>query len=92
MNFHPSIWIKLFTNPIEYAKKWNRNHRSRPSNYNASQKNLTVQKQEPWVKKSGTKDFDVPVGCYDGAEVCEFIYLCIYLIKKLQTKTLNSNI
>ena len=24
---------------------------------------------EPWVKKDGEDDFDVPMGCYDGAEV-----------------------
>ena len=26
---------------------------------------------EPWVEKNGNKDFDVPMGCYDGAEICE---------------------
>ena len=25
----------------------------------------------PWVKKERDEDFDVPMGCYDGAEVCE---------------------
>ena len=28
---------------------------------------------KPWVKKSGTKDFDVPIGCYDGAELRELL-------------------
>ena len=34
---------------------------------------LLFQNTEPWVKKSATKDFDVPMGCYDGAEVCELV-------------------
>ena len=28
---------------------------------------------EPLIKKSGTEDFDAPMGCYDGAEVCELV-------------------
>ena len=27
----------------------------------------------PWVKKERGQDFDVPMGCYDGAEVCEIV-------------------
>ena len=27
----------------------------------------------PWVKKKRDKDFDVKMGCYDGAEVCEIV-------------------
>ena len=27
----------------------------------------------PWVKKERDGDFDVSIGCYDGAEVCEFV-------------------
>ena len=38
-----------------------------------ARKNLLFQNTEPWVKKSGTEDFDVPMGCYDGAEVRELV-------------------
>ena len=38
-----------------------------------ARKTLLFQNIEPWVKKSGTEDFDVPMGCYDGAEVCELV-------------------
>ena len=27
----------------------------------------------PWVKQSDNEDFDVPMGSYDGAEVCELV-------------------
>ena len=32
-------------------------------------------------KKSGNPDFDVPMGCYDGAEVCELVG--IFILNKL---------
>ena len=38
-----------------------------------TRKTLLFQNAEPWVKKSGIKDFDVPMGCYDGAEVFESV-------------------
>ena len=38
-----------------------------------ARKTLLFQNTESWVKKSGTEDFDVPMGCYDCAEVCELV-------------------
>ena len=34
-----------------------------------------------WVKKEGDEDFDIPMGCYDGAEICELVG--IYIQNKL---------
>ena len=28
---------------------------------------------QPWDKKSGDLDFDVPMGGYDGAEICQLV-------------------
>ena len=39
---------------------------------NQSRKTLFNEKI-PWVKKDGSEDFDVPMGCFDGAEVCELV-------------------
>ena len=36
-------------------------------------KTLLFQNSEPWVKKLGNENFDVPMGCYDGAELCELV-------------------
>ena len=36
-----------------------------------SRKTLLFHEETPWVKKEGNEDFDVPMGCYNGAEVCE---------------------
>ena len=27
----------------------------------------------PWVKKDGSEDLDVPMGCFDRAKVCEVV-------------------
>ena len=46
-----------------------------------AKKTLLFQNGEPWVKKSETEDFDVPMGCYDGVEVYELVgsYMLIQL-------------
>ena len=36
-----------------------------------SRKTLLFRNGEPWVKKSCDQDFDVPMGCFDSAEVCD---------------------
>ena len=38
-----------------------------------SRKTLLFQNSEPWVKKFGNENFDVPMGCYNGAEICELV-------------------
>ena len=38
---------------------------------NAS-KTLLFHHEEPWMKNGG-EDFDVPMGCHDGAEVCKLV-------------------
>ena len=38
-----------------------------------SRKTLLFSDGEPWVKKDQENDFDVPMGCYDGAEVCKLV-------------------
>ena len=32
----------------------------------------------PWVKKEGNEDFDVPMGCFNKAKVCELVRTYIY--------------
>ena len=38
-----------------------------------SKRILLFQNSEPWVKKDGNDDFDVPMRCYDGEEICELV-------------------
>ena len=36
-------------------------------------KNLLFNDSWLWLKKFGSEDFDVPMGCFDGAEVSELV-------------------
>ena len=50
-----------------------------------TRKTLLFNNNQPWQKKSGDPDFDVPMGCYDRAEVCELVG--IYILNKLSNIT-----
>ena len=36
-----------------------------------SRKTLLINNGEPWIKKGDQENFEVSMGCLDGAEVCE---------------------
>ena len=38
-----------------------------------SRKILLFHDKQPWVIKTETESFDVPIGCYGGAEVCQLV-------------------
>ena len=42
-------------------------------------KSLLFNNTDTWIKKEGDKDFDVTMGTFDGAEVCELVGLYIYI-------------
>ena len=46
-----------------------------------SRKTLLFWQDSTSVKKEGDEDFDIPMGCYDGAEICELVR--IYIQNKL---------
>ena len=46
-----------------------------------SRKTRLVCQYSNWVKKKGYEDFDIPMGCHDGAEVWELVG--IYIQNKL---------
>ena len=41
-----------------------------------------------WVKKDGSEDFDVAMGCFDGAEVCELVGT--FILNKLKNVFQNN--
>ena len=44
---------------------------------------------EPWVKKVGNEEFDVPIWCFDGAEICEMVR--IYNLHQLKNVIRKEN-
>ena len=83
VEFYPSITEQILDDVTNFAKQYT----------NISDKNLRIIKHcrksplfnnnEPWKKKNTDNCFDVTMGSYDGAEVCELvgIYLLFLLAK-----------
>ena len=80
-DFYPSISLTLFNNVIQYSCEITEITNHDISIIKDSRKTLLFNNNQPWQKKSGDPDFDVPVGCYDGAEVCKLVG--IYILNKL---------
>ena len=79
-NFYPSISTKLFTDSIRYAKNVIEITDQDIAIIMQARKALLFQNGKPWVKKSGTEDFNVPMGCYDGAEVFELVWSYMFIV------------
>ena len=71
-DFYPSISEKLLVNAIKFAEKTlSLDQKDKEIIFHA-RKSLLFNKGESWIKK-GDKLFDVTMGAYDGAEVCELV-------------------
>ena len=80
MDFYPSIMKKLPTKSINYAKSIVIIEEEVITTIFQARKSLLFDKTSVWVKKDNS-DFDVTLGNYDGAEVCELVGL--YLLDLL---------
>ena len=72
-SFYPSISIKLLDEAISFAKLYYDFTSDELEIIMHSRKTLLFWKNSTWVKKEGDEDFDIPMGCYDGAEICELV-------------------
>ena len=72
-NYYSSISEKPLLDAINYAKSSANITEQDLSIIMQSRKILIFENSEPWTKKLGNENFDVPMGCYDGAEVCELV-------------------
>ena len=89
-NLSRSFAIDLFTNAISYAKTITNIDDDQLSLIMQSRKTLLFNNNERWIKKTGKENFDVPIGCYNGAEFCELVGK--YILKKLKNVTNKENI
>ena len=69
-NFYPSISNNLFKESIEFARQFIHISNDNLSIIMHARKTLIFEGTTPWIKKSGDEDFDVPISCFDGAEIC----------------------
>ena len=83
VEFYPSISERLLSDALNFAKR----HVDIPSReieiIQHARKSLLFQDGDVWIKKNGSL-FDVTMGSYDGAEVCDLIGL--YLLSELKPK------
>ena len=89
-DFYPSIKETLLHEAIQLAKEHVPITRKDVEVIFHARKSVLYNDRDPWVKKEGGS-FDITMGAYDGAEVCELIgILMLYLIgKKYDSKNIG---
>ena len=75
-NFYPSITEDLLSNALEWALGYVEITEEEKSIIMSTKQNLLYSNGVPWVKK-GDKCWDVTMGSWDGAEVCDLTGLFI---------------
>ena len=82
VSFYPSISKKLFDDSVTWAKQFYTFTETDLEVIQHARESYLFNEGQPWVKKLGGK-FDVSIGGFDGAEVCELVGL--YILSKLGT-------
>ena len=80
VDFYPSITENLFDDALEYAKSIVTIPKEHEEIIRHSRKSLLFSAGQVWTKRNDLS-FDVTMGSYDGAEVCELVGL--FLLSKL---------
>ena len=82
-NFYPSITEHLLDKAILFAKQHTNVTEKEITIIKHARKSLLFNQSTEWVKRNSENElFDVTMGSFDGAEICELVGL--YLLHKLQ--------
>ena len=81
-DFYPSISKQLLQKAIRHAKKYVDISKEEIDTIMHARKSLLFNNGEIWIKKEGDPMFDVTMGSFDGAEICELVGL--YILYKLE--------
>ena len=82
VNFYPSITEKLFKSAIKFAQSMTTITETNLEIINNARKSLLFHDGRTWQKKGNL--FDVTMGAYDGAEMCELVGL--YILHNMRNK------
>ena len=82
-NFYLSITLELLNNAIKFANQKCTLSKNDLSITMQSRQTLLFYGKQPWLKETVIENFDVPLGCYDGAEVCKLVGC--YILNQLST-------
>lgn len=82
VNFYPSITENLMEEALTFAENYTSISNIEKKAIRNARKTLLFSEKEPWVKKD--TPFDVSMGAFDGAEICELVGLMIlYKLKEV---------
>ena len=81
--FYPSISENILNKSIARAKSFTKTEDNAINAIKLARKSLLFNKDGTWVKKGDDTLFDVTMGSFDGAEICELVGL--YLLDKLSS-------
>ena len=70
-SFYPFISLDLFHKAIEFASTITTITDNDIKSIMQSRKFLFFRQNESWIKRNCNENFDVPISCCDGTEVCE---------------------
>jgi hypothetical protein len=88
VSFYPSISQELFDETITWAKQFYDFSDQELDILNNARKSFLFLNGEPWTKKKNKANFDVTMGSFDGAELCELVGL--YILSKME-KLINQD-
>ena len=81
-DFYSSILLSAFNRAIEFGKEISNSLNDENSMIMITRETLLFSDGEAWVKKNEEDAFDVPLGLYDGTEMCELVGT--YLLNQLK--------
>ena len=84
--FYPSISENILLKALNYAKNFSNVTNDEMETIMQTKSGLLFSKNQAWIKK-GDKPFDVTMGSWDGAEVCDLVGL--YLLSQISHLKLN---
>ena len=82
--FYQSISEDLLKKALHHARTFVDISSEKEETIMHYRKSLLFKNTDIWIKKEDNKDFDVTMGSFDGAEVCELVGL--YILHILSTK------
>ena len=88
VDFYPSITEHLLTKSLTFAQKYTEITQQEIKIIKHARKSLLFSKDSAWKKRNNNSLFDVTMGSFDGAEICELVGL--YILEKL-TDTFGKN-
>ncbi len=86
--FYPSITKDLLDKAIDWANKLTSIPDQHKTIIYHARNSLLFNNKTPWVKRNNQSFFDVTIGSYDGAEICELVGL--FILNEL-SKTLGKD-